>query len=233
MILKKMISLKKIIVCILLLCCQSYLSAEIRIFCTAALIDEGFESRKSEYLHCFAILESFGYPDPYVVEAIKINGPTFLDDFSTYVYYSTTNNPSLKNKGVNEGRTMLEALKAFNFDPEDMIVKITGRYHFTSDQFIRMIEDNPDIDGFVKNDGVPYSVITGCFALRYHYILDFLEHLNYGEMEKNMICIEWKLADFLQNIVVEKQAKIHYVNRLHLSAHVWGSPDYRPGTLNW
>lgn len=226
-------NLKHIVLYIALLCNPAYLPAQIRILCTAALIDEGYETRKNEYCQCFDILKSFGYTNPYIVEAIKKSGSTFLDDYSTNVFYSTANNPRLKNKGVNEGRTMLEALKQFHFDPDDMIIKVTGRYHFTSDALIGMIENNPDIDGFVKYDDSRLGIITGCFALRYHYLVDFLEHLDYEHMEKKMVCIEWDFKSYLEQIILTQQAHITFVDKLHIQAKVWGDAGYRPGTSNW
>lgn len=229
---------KQIIVFGLLISLNAYIVPQIRILYTAALIDEGFELRKNQYTHGCEILKNYGYSDPYIVEAIKKSGPTFLENFSTHVFYSKENNPVLKNKGVNEAKTMLEALKAFNFAPDDMIIKITGRYHFMTDEFIRMVENSPEVDGFFKKvDGYEKNdkraVISGCFALRCHYLIDMLEHVDYDDIEKNMICFEFELADYVKQIIADKQASICYVDMLQVSAHVWGNSGYCPGTLSW
>ena len=97
--------------------------AEVRVILTAALTNNHFELRKNQYIKSLDILSSYDYQNPYIVEALKKTGPTFLDEYSTNVFYSTCNNPSLKNHGVNEARSLLEALNYFEFADDDIILK--------------------------------------------------------------------------------------------------------------
>jgi hypothetical protein len=196
----------------------------IQILYTAALIDQQYEERKNEYIACLQSLKARGYTNPYIVEAIKKNSPTFLDEHSINVFYSTVNNIHLKNKGVNEGKTMLQALNHFNLDPDTMILKITGRYPFISDDLFQCIKDNPGADAIVKMD--PYGQgITACFALRARYLKDMLEHLDYNRMEQNMINVELEFANYLKKIIREKNAKVIYINNLGIAARAFGTGE--------
>jgi hypothetical protein len=225
---------KKLMIVFLISNIFNSLFADIKVVCSAALLNNQFEFRKQQYIKCFEILTQYGYPKPFAIEAFLKKGPSFLDDYCKDVFYAQSNNLSLKNKGVNEGRTMLEGLKHFNFAPNDMVVKLTGRYFFSNDSFLRTVENNPDADAIVRQTILwdKENIVTGCFALKNHYLIDFLEHLDFEKMERNMIDIEWEMKLYIQKIIREKNAKVIFVDLLHLSAHVWGL-DNNMGTYYW
>ena len=195
---------------------------KVKIVCSAALLDNQFEVREKEYRRCFEILSSYGYTKPYIVEAIKKTGPTFLDSISPHVFYSQMNNAHLKNKGINEARTLLEGLTAFKFDSDQMILKLSGRYHLSSDFFLHFVENNTDADAIVKVDPSG-QIYTFCFAMKYKYLLDFLQQLDYKDMEKNMVNLEQKLADYIKGITHKDKAKVLLVDTLHIDAHIFGT----------
>ncbi|MBS1986310.1 hypothetical protein JST99_00045 [Candidatus Dependentiae bacterium] len=211
-------------------------SAEIRIVCTAALIDTQADRRATEYTRSLDIIQQFGYM-PYVVEACKKQGPTFLEALSDHVFYSTMNNAALRNKGVNEAKTFLQGLKAFGFDENDMIVKLTGRYYFTSDYFLRMIEKNPDIDAFslrtTSFPGIdahtlsthPFDMFTGCFALRYKHFIAMLESFDLEAMERDMECIEWACDRYIRTMHQKGLLNALYVDKLDVQGKVFYSGD--------
>ena len=89
---------------ILILANDTYCT-QINIVCTAALINEQYEIRKQEYINVTEKIKQFGIM-PYIVESCK-HGPTFLDSVSDRVWYSQTNDYSLRNKGVNEAKALL------------------------------------------------------------------------------------------------------------------------------
>lgn len=198
-----------------------HLKSEVKILYTAALIDFNFDQRKKEYIKTLEILSSYGYTDPYIVEAIKSGPPTFLDNYSCNIAYSNINDSRLHNKGVNEARSLLEAFKILNFNDNDIVVKITGRYYFTSNEFLMLVENNPTVDAFVKTDSSA-QVFTGCFALRYKYFKEFLEQLDLAKMEQEMINIEQEIAHYLKKILQIKNVKIMSIDNLNVVANVWG-----------
>lgn len=211
--------------------CCSKINAEIRVVCSSALLADGYELRKNEYIRGIQIISQYGYPNPYVIEAIAKKGPTFLDQCTCNVFYSSANDARLRNKGVNEARTMLEGLKALNFHPDDMIIKLSGRYHLTSDYFLRLIENNPTVDAFAKPVGD--CILTLCYAVRAKYLLEILENLDYAKMEREMICVELEVGKYIQKLAREKNMRVMYVNTLHVTGLVWGVPGYQPGTQSW
>ena len=60
---------------------------EIRVVCTAALIEYAHKLRKEEYITSLKIIKDFGY-QPYVFEACQPSPPTFFEDYTPYVFYS-------------------------------------------------------------------------------------------------------------------------------------------------
>jgi hypothetical protein len=194
----------------------------VRIVCSAALTKDHFEFRKQQYIEAFNIITSLGYKDFYVIEAMHKHGPTFLEEYTSHVFYATVNNPRLKNNGINEAKTMLEGCNYFNFDPEDIIVKLTGRHSLMSNHLLKIVENNPDVDAFVKvnADG---NVFTLGFAMRYKYLKEMFETIDYGPLEQGMIPIEYRVGDYVKKKKREGDFKVIYLEKLDIKANVFGS----------
>jgi hypothetical protein len=198
--------------------------AEVRLVLSAALTDAYFELRKEQYIKSFSILAQYGYgyENAYVVEALRKKGLTFLDDYSNHVFYATVDDSALVNKGINEARTLLEGFYHFNFDSEDMIIKLTGRYYLLSDYFLKLVEKNSDLDAIVKLDSCG-QVLTLFFAMRGKYFCDMYEHIDYVSMERNRINIEKEVADYIQKKEKAGNFKVLYVDKLDVQANRFGS----------
>ncbi len=183
---------------------------EIRIVCSAAIIPQHYESRKQQYLKTLNKLKSYGYTS-YVVESCQ-SGPTFLDTACDNVCYTQSNNPDyINNKGMNEAISLQIGLLQFNFNPEDMIVKLTGRYCLETDEFLKLIQENPNADAFLRawGEGDAYS---GLFALKLTYFLDFLN--NYINSDQTTLAFEHALGAYITNM--KKQGlKIVYLSKVY------------------
>lgn len=211
------------------------LEGTLRIVSTAALINDDYSHRKSEYIDSILMLNKFGY-EPYVIEAILTTGPSFLDDYCKNVFYSKNHDFSvtdIRNKGINEARTLIDGLNYFDFHSDDMIIKLTGRYLLKSDKFIKLVEDNPDVDVFIKyiymkSQKSPTNTngawpITCCFAMRCCYMKDMLESLDYQKMEQDFSYLEHEVYKYLQRKLQDESGiKIKLVPKLNLSARVIG-----------
>lgn len=171
---------------------------KIRIVLSAALTDAHYEFRKQQYIEAFNTLEKYGYKDVYVVEALKQQGPTFLDTYTKNVFYSSVNDPKFKNNGINEARTLLEGIYHFNFGPDDMIIKLTGRYRLLSSYFLQLVHDNPDYDVFIKffERNEPCAM-TFCFAMRCKFFQEMYEQMDYDAMESQWIVAEYEVAKYI------------------------------------
>lgn len=201
-------------ICIYILVLQTiffnfvYLNAKTRIVCTAALIKEDYEARKTQYINGLTMLQKYGY-ETYVFESCA-KGPTFLDKLCNKVYYTQTNNPKYKNKGINEALSLLVGFKKFNFDSEDMIIKFTGRYMLQTDEFLKLVDQsNIDADVFVRtwNETNAY---TALFAMRMKYFLDFLNTCIDSEvMESDWIGIEQRFGEYITKIKKQGVKVVH------------------------
>lgn len=196
--------------------------SQVRVVLSAALTDSYYEFRKAQYIKSFNILTMLGYKDVYVIEALKKQGPTFLDDFSKNVFYATTNDARFTNQGTNEARTCLEGIDYFKFDPEDIILKITGRYQLKSDHILKIIRDNPDFDAYIKlsENG---DVFTACFAMKCKYFREMYSQINFDRMERYRINLETEVAHYIKNKVETGDFKACYVDMLDVEANLFGS----------
>lgn len=195
--------------------------AEIRIVLTAALTDHHYEFRKNQYLESFEILKKLGYVDFYIIEAGKQKSITFLNDFCSHVFYAS--NPTFKNNGINESKTILEGLNFFNFDPEDMIIKFTGRYKFLSDHFINLVKNNSHYDAFVKIGTNGFDIYTLCFAMKCKYMKEMYEHIDYSKMEREWINIEHEVANYIHTKKNLPDFNVCFVDKLDVEANIFGS----------
>ncbi len=200
---------------------------EVKLLYTAAVIGADDEMRQSEYLHSLEVLKGLGVV-PYVVEACC--SASFFDACAGCVFYSKVNDASLKNKGVNEARSMLAALNFYQFDEEAMIVKLTGRYFFQDGYFFEAVKSDGESDAFVRRAPVQYptSRFMGCFALRMKFFKRFLEGLDFEKMEREMICVEDELGRFLLGT---PEIRIHEMEALHVTANIYGTGT--PSLTRW
>jgi hypothetical protein len=199
---------------------------------SAAITDGYYETRKQQYADMFKTLTQFGYKNPYVIEALKKRGPTYFEQWTQNVFYATENNPKLKNVGINEALTMLEGLKYFNFDPEDMVIKLTGRYECTSDKFLKFVESHQDVDAIVKftPDG---KVLTLAYAMKFKHFIHMFEHLDYDAMEKGPIYLEQAVGKYIIDRVKAGNFNVITLEKVYVKANlqqsstgasaVWGS----------
>lgn len=186
------------------------------ILSTAALINNKYEMRKQQYIYSVGNVLDLGY-EPYIVESC-VKGPTFLDDYCAQVVYTETNNPTLFNIGINEAWAIQKffEVKANELHEDDYIVKLTGRYYFKDDTFIRTLEDNYCDVLAQYSPYVPYSdVFVGLIALKHKYYKNMLQLFDYARMETDRVCIEWEVGKYILTLC-ERHVPVIYVKELHL-----------------
>ncbi len=193
----------------------SKMQSSIRVVCTAALIKDQEEQRKKEYIDSLNTLLSYGMWT-YVLESCSSENFTFLDQHAGTVYYTKTNDPTLRNKGVNEALSLINGFSHFQFNDNDMVIKLTGRYHCNTDTIIKLVEENPEYDAIIKKDAHG-QVFTGCFAMRYFHFKNMLESFDFNSMEKNMINLEQKVADYLAS---HPNIRVLEVQKIDVSARI-------------
>jgi len=194
----------------------------VRVVCTAALTDAYFEFRKQQYIESFGILNNYGINDLYIIEALKKSGPTFLEEYSSNVFYATVNNIRFINNGANEAATFREGLEYFKFDDDDMIIKFTGRHQLTSDYLLRLVEDNPDYDAFVRmnSEGHVYAL---CFAMRFKYLKEMYDYIDFNDIGLSNRPIEHDMGSFIKLKLKDNRFKIFYFQRFYIKANIFGS----------
>ena len=201
---------------------EAQTKSEVHVIYTSALIPKCYEMRKKEYIKSLKIIKTYGYL-PYIFESCHPCSPSFFEEYTDRVCYTNSNDYQLKNKGVNEGRAIIEGFKHCRFNGDDMIVKLTGRYWFNCRDFLQTVENHPEVDAFVKvTRGDPSSVITGCFAMRYKLFKEMVENFDYPKMEREMVDIERAVSAYVKQLQVRGH-KIMLMDKLGFTANI-GSP---------
>lgn len=194
---------------------------KIKILYTSALLPNKFEERKNEYIKSLHILETYGFKDQtYVVESMGFSPIVFFEKYCAHVLYANINDGSYINRYVNEAVAMLLALDFYNFDDDDMIVKLTGRYFFNTDKFLRTIEDHPEMDGFASYCvNSERGVQTGCFAMRCKEFKQMLREIDLDWMEEKLVDIEWIVGQYLKKMSFAT-GKVLFVEKTGITANV-------------
>jgi hypothetical protein len=152
------------------------------------------ELRQKQYLS--AISETLQYlPSEIIPIIVENNGkrPTYLDNFyhnnnPVIIIYTDNNTFPYTNKGIIELLDIKYVIKQMNMNDNDMIIKLTGRYHVTSSFFFNqilqneLVENETRYNSFFKfynvctNEFNAYDGVLGLYAMRSIYI-QLLNHL--------------------------------------------------------
>ena len=197
--------------------------SNMKILYTSALIPNNYEERRHEYIHSLQVLEKIGFiSNTYVIESGSRTTFSFFDKLCPHVFYSGTNNLSLHNKGVNELKSLINFCKFHDIGDDEMIVKLTGRYFFENDSFLKYIASHPELDGVVsfRETALDNSCLqTGCFAIKGKYFKIWLQRANLQKLEDEMIDIEWDFTRYVRSLV-SQGAKIEIMDKMGVTAHV-------------
>jgi hypothetical protein len=169
---------------------------------TASLTDlhEGSKSEVRMEQYKSSITKTLAYlPESIQPIIVENNGlrKTGLDHFihqgkSVPVCYTSHNQQPHRHKGTKEAMDLHAVIRQFHIQPDDMIIKLTGRYHMLSSTFFEeVIEQEKNYDAFVKFYGTcslqfeTNDCILGCYAIRAMFLLLWNPHTisNYSSAE--------------------------------------------------
>lgn len=188
------------------------------ILSTSAQITEDELSRYLEYVKGWESLGS--YKDKArVLECVRPCGPSLLESYGLPVVYVGGHIHGLRNKGVNEARALHTYLDSISHVADsEMIVKVTGRYHFTDLSFLNEIQTPTysDVDAVVKKDSHG-QVFTGCFACKKGILLHILKSIDLKKMEADMINFEAIIAKGLND------KKVLVLSTIGMVAPIYGT----------
>lgn len=186
----------------------------IKLLITTALTYEGHHKygdpnlivkRESQYRNFIEFMKSINI-EKYYCECVNPGPHTFLNELidEKHLFYTNTHNPSLKNIGVDEISGCKAALNHFNFDDDDIIIKLTGRYTPNSLLLVNEImahENDFDVffHPFPENHSGAGQMFTGTFGIRKMHYQHYLEQVNLNKMESEMINIEYDMLNYLNS----------------------------------
>jgi len=169
---------------------------------TASLTDRHGLSDSDQRMQQYqsSIIKTLEYlPDSIQPIIVENNGlrKTQLDHFihrgkPVPVVYTTHNQEVHRHKGTKETMDLHAVIRQFPIQHDDMIIKLTGRYHMLSSSFFEeVIEQEKNYDAFVKFYGTcslqfeTNDCILGCYAIRAMFLLLWNPHTisNYSSAE--------------------------------------------------
>jgi hypothetical protein len=173
-----------------------------KIIFTTASINNNYEERMLEYKESLNITNLIaGVENVNVLECYSKKSDIFEpENFKNKIYYSETDIPGIRNKGVKEAMAIKKFIDSNRFDYDELIIKQTGRYRFTSDFFIRSVilnENNKNCDVITRR-GENNQCFFGAIGIRFRHLVEFIDNLDLIKMEINMINIESELSEFIQ-----------------------------------
>lgn len=196
------------------------------ILATSAEIEAERAVRRAEYELTARWLQHNAASHRVVFLECVADAGSFLE-LSFPVHYARRHDPSLRNKGVNLGRALLEFLRANPID-EALVLQMTGRYHFLDRSFLSTIEDHPGYDFYgreideLSGPGLRCrrkQYFTGAFAMRTELLRAWLEQSDFGELERGMINVERWLWEYVDR---ERLSAFH-VDSVRMQCNVFGS----------
>jgi hypothetical protein len=163
---------------------------------------------------------------PFEFYIVENNGErkTLLDTIEgVKLLYTNTNARELK-KGTKEFHDIRLLSELYEFEDEDLIIKLTGRYTLANPPTFldSLVGLEKDYDSMMKwmniyiNIYMNVDCILGLFALRYKYLKEF----NYMQMESHP-SMEHVFARFVrENVAIDRILETKY-----LGMYFQGNPD--------
>lgn len=149
------------------------------------------------------------------LECVSDKEPLYLNK-SFPCYCSNTHNPYYQNKGSNLGNALKNFFDNCEVD-EELAVQITGRYHFLDTYFFDVLKNNPGYDLYAKNDGND-QYFTGCFALKTHYFIEWVNETDWDYLNYAMVNIEKSLWNFSKR----RNLRCYELDSMHMECNIFG-----------
>lgn len=191
------------------------------IIVTSADIEHSLkEMRTQEYLKTISWLQQ-NVSEHSIAWIETIKEENFIIEKYLPVFYSNCHTPHYNNKGSNWGNAIETFLNNIKID-EDYVCHLTGRYHFLDNYFFDIIKNNPGYDVYAKDDGHK-QYITGCFAMKTQYFIDWITETNWDYLNSIMLNLEKSLWSYTRN----NNLKSYEFDSLHMEWNIFGNgtPD--------
>lgn len=168
------------------------------------------ENRINEYKECFEIIKNNGYVFT-IVETTETKSE-FLENYSSNVIYTNVNGV-YNNRGTNYVNAFKKFLKNSNYNDDDVIIHITGRYPLVNDSFFKeCLNLEFDKIGVFKEDKYNQFYLF-LYAMRFKYLKELLNSINVENMEKNMINLEKIFYDKISKESIKLVDKLGIIGR--------------------
>ena len=160
-----------------------------KIILSTAIINDGVsaEDRIVEYKENFDIIKNLGYE--FIIVETVLGKSDFLESNSKNVFYTNVNGV-YKNRGTNYVNAFKKFINNSDFDDEDIIIHVTGRYPFIDDSFFKKCKslEKDKVGCFKKDDYGQFHLFL--YALRYREIKNLLNSIDIDNMESEMKSLE-------------------------------------------
>jgi len=196
------------------------------VIATSAEIELMKDMRTKEYLKTIEWMKN-NLLDYKVIFIETVKGKdSFIEKYYP-VFYSNTHDPKYTNQGTNHGLSLKKFFEVNKFESEDLIIQTTGRYHFIDSYFFDTIENNSGCDFYgLEMDGPGIGenqYFTGCFAMKYKYIEDWVNTTDWVYLNLNQINFEKSLHDYVK----KNNIKTFNIDKVNMDCNIFAK-----GNLN-
>lgn len=160
--------------------------------------------RMKTYLRCIRTNIDICKPLGVHIVIVENSGlqESYLDQFKhdATVIYTNNNKDNYRLKGFNELLDIKHVINTMNIKDEDMIIKITGRYHLLNDLFVQKVLRN-DKDAYIKFFNVCKlqfmhdDCVLGLIAIRCKYYKQFEYTIESNDSN------EVEIAKYVRNVI--------------------------------
>jgi len=173
------------------------------------------EMRTQEYRHtALWMKENLGDHSLAWIECVKDSG-SFIEEHYP-VFYSNVNISTYNNTGSNWGRAIEKFINEHDIH-EEHIAHVTGRYHLKDRHFLETVEKNPEYDVFAKDDGHS-QYLTGCFAMRAKYFIDWIHETDWHKLNLHMVNLEKSVWNYSR----ANKLNCYEFDSLHIDCNIFG-----------
>lgn len=190
---------------------------------TSAEIELMNDIRSNEYIKTIKWMKKNATDHNVIwLECISNLDPPYLNgDFPCYC--SNSHNSSYRNKGSNLGNALKNFFNTCDVN-DDLVMQITGRYHFSDTYFFDIISNNPGYDLYAKNDGND-QYFTGCFAIKKSFLIEWINETDWDYLNYSMSNIEKSLWNYSKR----KKLNCYEVDSIHMDCNIFGIGEMSRG----
>lgn len=150
---------------------------------------------------CYDTIVGYGLLNTWVLETTN-NINSHFENYTTNVAYPIVYDGSRTNDSVNELLALVAYKDLYNYNDDDLILKMTAKYRFLNESFVTTMHYHSKSDAIILKTNNSTTAFSGCFAMKWSIFLDLLDDWYTTEGEASEKSFDTYLMEYLdQNAI--------------------------------